>query len=247
MSSGTDRVLRWDGLVNGRDLGGFATEHGPIQPHRLVRSASVHTLTATGWQALLGHGIRTIIDLRHEWEINEAPIPLDLHPSEVTIVQLPLEPAGYIEKWSKRGDQWKLATPHYLGEFMADHADRVGMVLEAMANAEPGGVLIHCFSGRDRAGLTVAMLLDLVGVEHELIAADYWISFDRPKSVEAELGLAKQSSQESPERAEYTNILIDLLRSHPATGCFVDPETADATRSRLTKRLCTVGNATSVD
>ena len=63
MASGHDRNLNWDGLLNGRDLAGIHTGHGPILQGRLVRSASVHTLSATGWQELLDHGIRSVVDL----------------------------------------------------------------------------------------------------------------------------------------------------------------------------------------
>lgn len=142
----------------------------------------------------------------------------------------------------------ELATPHYLHEFMTDHAHRVGTVLEAIVDAEPGGVLIHCFSGRDRAGLTVAMLLDLLGVDHELIAADYWISFDRPQSVEAELGKPTSPVESPPRRSNYTEIMTDVLRKHAATTCFTDPSAAEAARIALSERLCaTTPNRASVD
>ena len=41
---------------------------------------------------------------------------------------------------------------------------------EVLADADPGGVLVHCSAGRDRTGQVVAMLLQLVGVEPETIA-----------------------------------------------------------------------------
>src|SRR5207237_7384320 len=45
-------------------------------------------------------------------------------------------------------------------------------VLTSVAEAE-GGVLFHCFAGKDRTGLVAAMLLSLAGVPAEHIAADY--------------------------------------------------------------------------
>jgi protein-tyrosine phosphatase len=45
-------------------------------------------------------------------------------------------------------------------------------VFEAIAAAE-GGVVFHCFAGKDRTGLVAAMLLELAGVDHTGIAADY--------------------------------------------------------------------------
>ena len=47
-----------------------------------------------------------------------------------------------------------------------------------MARAEPGGVLIHCVGGKDRAGQLAMLLLALAGVAAEEIAADYVASGD---------------------------------------------------------------------
>ena len=238
MESGVHRSLPWDGLLNGRDLGGIPTSHGAIEPRRLVRSASVHTLSGQGWHALVDHGIRTVIDLRHGWEIEEASTPAHLRRSEVEVVAVPLEPPGYIEAWSTRADRWKLTTPLYYHEFLAEHGHRVGTVLAAIAGARPGGVLLHCYSGRDRVGLSIAMLLDLLGVDHDIIAADHWLSFDRPRSVEADLGKAESPGKPTPDRGEYATIISDVLSTHPAPMCFAELAAADEIRSALVARLC---------
>ncbi len=238
MDSEDDRSLRWDGLLNGRELGGIPTAHGPVKLRRLVRSASVHTLSGDGWQELVNYGIRTIIDLRHQWEIDEASPPAHLRRSEVEVLSVPLEPPGYIESWSGREDQWKLTTPLYYHEFMAEHGPRVGSVLTAIANAQPGGVLLHCYGGKDRVGLSIAMLLDLLGADHDAIAADHWLSFDRPKSIEAELGKTESPNKPTPQRSEYASIVNNVLNAHPATTCFADPTNANDIRSTLSERLC---------
>jgi protein-tyrosine phosphatase len=45
------------------------------------------------------------------------------------------------------------------------------------ARAPEGGVLIHCHAGKDRTGIVVALLLSLVGVPDDAIAADYALSY----------------------------------------------------------------------
>lgn len=233
-----DRSLGWDGLLNGRELGGIPTAQGTIKLRRLVRSASVHTLSADGWQALVDYGIRTVIDLRHQWEIDEASTPQHLRRPEVEVLSVPLEPPGYIETWSAREDRWKLTTPLYFDEFMADHSHRVGTALTAIAAAQPGGILLHCYGGKDRVGLSIAMLLDLLGTDHEAIAADHWQSFDRPKSIEAELGKAESPNKPAPRRSEYASIVNDVLSAHSATTCFANPTIANDVRFALGERLC---------
>ena len=55
--------------------------------------------------------------------------------------------------------------------------------IEAVAEAAEGVVVVHCFAGKDRTGLTCAMLLRLAGVGIEDIAADYGLSGDNIRSI----------------------------------------------------------------
>src|SRR6185312_2228342 len=45
--------------------------------------------------------------------------------------------------------------------------------------AAPGGVAFHCVGGRDRCGQVTMLLLALLGVSPEVIAADYLLSAER--------------------------------------------------------------------
>jgi protein-tyrosine phosphatase len=53
---------------------------------------------------------------------------------------------------------------------------RVAEIMSAIERAPEGGVLVHCHAGKDRTGLVCALLLELVGVERETVAADYALS-----------------------------------------------------------------------
>ncbi len=240
MAGRRDRSLAWDGLLNGRDLGGIHTAHGPIVPRRLVRSASVHTLSAAGWQQLVAHGIRTVVDLRSDREIQEAAVPAELRRDEVAMLHEPVEPPGYVAAWRQREDRWKLSSPFYFDEFMAEHADRVGAVIKAIAAAPPGGVLVHCYAGKDRAGLIVAMMLDLLGVDREAIIDDHWISFDRSRSIESHLGKAEAPGKPAPDRDTYAAVMEHVLTTHPTVGCFADSDEARRVRRQLVESLCGV-------
>lgn len=233
-----DRTVGWAGLVNGRDLGGLATGDGrPIQRLKLVRSASPHTLSPAGWRQLADAGVRTIIDLRHDREIAETPIRDVDRPTSVAHVVVPMEPPGYIGAWSARGDRWKLGTPLYYGEFLATNGGRVVSVLNAVAEAPPGGVLLHCGSGRDRAGLAVAMLLDLLGVDHQTIVDDHWLSYDRPVPIEVEMGKQSTLAARPLSREDHADALHFILRQQPAIGCYDNRPASEAARERLAERL----------
>jgi protein-tyrosine phosphatase len=57
---------------------------------------------------------------------------------------------------------------------LLDHnAARIAAVVDAVATAPPGPVLVHCFGGCDRTGVLVALLLSVAGVAPGIIAADF--------------------------------------------------------------------------
>lgn len=160
--------LAWEGCFNIRDLGGLRSPDGrSLRPGALVRADSPHLLTAAGWQALQDHGVRTLIDLRNDDECVD-----NVWPPTVTRVHVPLDGVEDKEFW----DYWaagRHGTPIYYQPFMQRFPQRVAAVLQAIAEAPPGGVLVHCVIGRDRTGLILLLLLALLGVDPEAIADDY--------------------------------------------------------------------------
>jgi hypothetical protein len=49
-------------------------------------------------------------------------------------------------------------------------------ILRSMAEAPPGGILFHCFAGKDRTGVIAALLLTVAGVDRHSIIEDYVLS-----------------------------------------------------------------------
>ena len=49
-------------------------------------------------------------------------------------------------------------------------------IFEAILEPDALPALVHCAAGKDRTGLTIALLLELVGVPREIISADYALS-----------------------------------------------------------------------
>ena len=76
------RDLVWDGLLKVRDLGGHPTEDGgETKFDSVVRADSVRQLSDEGWRALVDYGMKTVVDLRTNEEL-EADPPAEL-PVEV--------------------------------------------------------------------------------------------------------------------------------------------------------------------
>jgi protein-tyrosine phosphatase len=68
------RELAWEGCLNVRDLGGLPTEDGGETRYgRVVRADSVRQLTDAGWQAVADYGVRTVVDLRGDYELRDDP------------------------------------------------------------------------------------------------------------------------------------------------------------------------------
>jgi len=179
----TSRHLSWDGTWNARDLGGLPTRGGMTKPGALVRSEQLTEMTDEGWSDLARHGVRTLIDLRNGHQIS--PGEQDPPPS-VVITSIPIEEGleedDEFAEWMQDG--W-LGTPLYYGRFVERWPDRCARAVGSVADAQPGGVVVTCGKGSDRTGLVVALILDLLGVDRDLIVEDYLQTAMRLQSVRA--------------------------------------------------------------
>jgi hypothetical protein len=66
----------------------------------------------------------------------------------ITSLHLPLDGIADREFWDEWASDWRFGTPVYYGPHLARFPERSVAVLEAIAAAEPGGVLFHCMGGR---------------------------------------------------------------------------------------------------
>jgi protein-tyrosine phosphatase len=169
------RDLVWDGCINVRDLGGHRTEDGrETRFGAVVRADSVRKLSPAGWEALVAHEIRTIVDLRFHSEL-EADPPLDL---PVDVVHVPVFPEPSPE-WKEIDAIGDAAGPGaagiraVYGELLRRRPSGFAEAVTAVARATDGGVVVHCTAGKDRTGLVSALLLRLAGVPIDDIAVDY--------------------------------------------------------------------------
>src|SRR5688500_8340242 len=164
------RHLDWEGCLNLRDLGGHPTEDGGLTAWgAFVRGDTLCGLTETGRGALLGYGIRTVIDLRSSEEITREPNPFAALPHVVSYLHQPLNDPATESRLSVTAS----ATERYL--LMVDAAGtagRLAAIFASMAGAPPGGVLFHCFAGRGRTGIVAALLFCLAGVGTGVLVRD---------------------------------------------------------------------------
>lgn len=169
------QVLKFPRLLNARDLGGHETRDGSQTRWKaFVRTDDLGLLTPEATLAVAGYGVRTVIDLRWSRETQTKPHPFLEHRHGVRYLHISL--------LGENEDHWLTCCPadvtkEMWGCVVLDHAqDGIRNVMRAIASAPAGGVLFHCYAGKDRTGVIAALLLALADVRPELIAADYTAS-----------------------------------------------------------------------
>lgn len=242
----TERVLTWEGCLNVRDLGGHPTADGrETRFGAVVRADSVRHLTPAGWDALVDYGVRTIVDLRRHDELERDP-PLDV---PVDVAHVPLDDPPYYDElqtlWRQKGDDDRGVYETYVRmlELLAPNFARA---IETVADAPEGAVVVHCFAGKDRTGLTCAMLLRLAGVGVDDIADDYGLSADNIRAIIDPWADAARDAQEralrlrigsSPPQVMH-DVLAELERRHGGVdGYLREAGVAEDTLERVRSRL----------
>lgn len=165
------RALTVEGLVNARDLGGLPLIGGGTTPHGVFfRSEDVDAVTPRGWDELHALGVRTVVDLRQDAERER---DRRRRPDWLVTAHVDLDGLENTDFWSGYADNGLWGTAAYFLPHIAAMPERAGAALAAVADADEGGVLFHCMSGRDRTGLVAMLLLTLVGAEPDAIVDDY--------------------------------------------------------------------------
>jgi protein-tyrosine phosphatase len=175
------RDLAWDGCLNVRDLGGHRTEDGGETRYgAVVRADSIRQLTDAGWASAVDYGVRTVVDLRMEQELEaDPPAELPVDVVHVSFFDEDEEAFAEVEAVAAAAPDYATATRDVYLFFVERFRRNVAAAIAAVARAPEGGVVVHCMGGKDRTGLVTAFLLHLAGVDDEQIAADYALSEER--------------------------------------------------------------------
>jgi protein-tyrosine phosphatase len=246
------RDLVWDGCLNVRELGGLPTgDGGETRLGAVVRADSVRQLSDEGWEALVAHGIRTVVDLRgHDERADDPPAELP-----VEVVHVPFfeatdaewhEIAAELEAAARAAPDAATATRDVYLIFLERFRQNVAAAVRAVAHAPEGGVVIHCVGGKDRTGLLSAFLLHLAGVDDELIASDYALSEERLRprheawfaAAESEEELTRLRRIAQTPAASMTGVFSELDRRYGGVheylrGAGVTDEELELVRARL--------------
>lgn len=178
-----ERRVPLEGAHNFRDLGGYRTASGAaVRWGRLFRSDHLGALTDADLEVLRRLGVALVVDYRG--------------PHEQATTPSRIEPDGRIRRHDRAiGDGtvegvslWDAILDGSLAGF--DEADLAafylttlersagvfGEVLSMLAEPDHLPAVFHCTAGKDRTGLTAALLLGALGVDDGQILDDYELS-----------------------------------------------------------------------
>jgi len=190
-----ERRIMLAGATNFRDLGGYETTDGKtVRWRRVFRADALQDLTPEDIAILLELKLGHVFDLRTDMEIEVfGTNPLSEHG--VLHHHVPFHPQVGRER-----DQ-AATIPSF-----DDHAAFAALYLDMLENAGPSlarifthlaeeseaSAVFHCAGGRDRTGMTAALLLGLLGVPREIIEEDYALTGQYLMFVEARLEKMRQ-------------------------------------------------------
>lgn len=162
------RHVELPGVVNLRDVGGLPlSDGGRVRRNRLFRGAAPGTLRpeATAW--FDASPIDTVFDLRTLDERTRLPDDLGTQRA-VNQVHLPLL------EGSLQANLAGLPTLPDLYRSLLDHDAAVFVrIARALAIRPTAAVLVHCTAGKDRTGITAALILLAIGTQQDAVVTDY--------------------------------------------------------------------------
>lgn len=170
--------------INPRELGGLTgLNNRKIQMHRLLRTGDLSKMSLKDRQLLKDYGVVKIIDLRSKSESISHPDPqidgiqnisLPLSSEEGTLGgenNLKQEAKSYNENPHAA---FKMMCDHYRDHVIEAHdQETVRQVLKILSETDEGAVIFHCTEGKYRTVFVALFVLNILGVDLEVIRQDY--------------------------------------------------------------------------
>lgn len=230
MTTTGPKRIALDGPANFRDLGGYPTLDGRRLRHgRVFRSDSLsHMSDADARHVAEVLGVATVVDLRagHEVEtFGHGP----LGTFGVSVHHLPIvdeTSPDRVERAPDAVDPSTLGLDRIYSMMLERFGGRFAAVLRVLAEPTNQPVVFHCAAGKDRTGLVAALLLAVLGVDDEIISADYAITAERmdelvvrhrARAAEAG-GVAEVAESHFAAEASVMRAVLERLRSEHTSG-----------------------------
>lgn len=203
----------FDKLYNFRDLGGHIGNNGrPIKKGRLLRSGNLASLTEKDVETLkTTYNLKNIIDLRTRSEKEKDPdveVPGTIYydfdffqGSDDVLATGSSNQLQSLRTITQVNDMMKNLYSSFITD--AGVCLKLREILQILLNTPQGSTLWHCFAGKDRAGITAAVILTILGVNKTDIFADYEVTNQ----------MRKKENEEILDRLSKQNISEEMLEA----------------------------------
>ena len=187
MNANLPRHIALQGALNFRDFGGYPTTDGQrLRWRRLFRSDRLSSLTPEDYALLNDLNIQVVCDLRRPSELERAPTQW-ASENAPELLHLPLlSETQFASLERTRKDipisNDVLAVRQVMIEIYRFLVTDESVfpwylqMLETLVELEDGGILIHCSGGKDRTGVSCALIQTLLGVERRQVFEDFMLS-----------------------------------------------------------------------
>lgn len=167
-----NRHYTFENLFNVRDIGGYKTLNNfYTKERRYIKGTAKGTLKEEEKELLYNLGIRVIVDLRTKREIESTPHPLKDY-KDICYYNIALTDSF------EHGDREEVNSLSYLYLDLVDHAKKeFKEVFKLLAKKTKDVVYLNCTSGKDRTGVLVYLLFEVVGVSLTDIIENYSESY----------------------------------------------------------------------
>jgi protein-tyrosine phosphatase len=246
-----ERTITFEGCLNFRDLGGYATRDGRVvRWRRLFRSDSLHRMSAADVTRLLDElGVVTVVDLRTRTERERGgPVPAEASGT-TRALHVPMIDELFADPGARprRGGHLTDMGEGYAA-MLGLAGEQVATVLRLLADPDVYPAVFFCAAGKDRTGVLAAIVLAVLGVDDDDIVADYALTDSVARAIleraSRELPLYEDLWKSLPPDARgaparvMRSMLAAIEREHGSTLGFVEalgvgPEVVENVRHRL--------------
>jgi len=211
-----EEVLRLASVDNFRDVAGpgYPTQDGGVVRRGVFYRSNQLRLSEEDTRALVGIGLRCVVDLRARVEIDRHPDP-EVEGAEwhhFDVMGIPMD-----EIASLRDSDGAVAVMHRVYRSFVEvpsSREAFGALFRHLAAGGPQ--LFHCTAGKDRTGWVAALLLHVAGVDDDTIARDYLLTNERTSRSRArvEQSLAHHLGEDAVNLFQPTLLAdLDYLRT----------------------------------
>ena len=170
------RHLPLEGVYNLRDPGGYRTTDGrSVRWGVLFRSSDLADISAGDREQINALGIKTVCDLRSDRERTQRPDPqFSAWQSDSRCNTFDLSKQGLTPKPSPDTD-WRGVMVGFYSHIGKMYAPQFRALFDDLKqNKTP--LLFHCTAGKDRTGVSAALVLLALGVPKDTVLDDYLLT-----------------------------------------------------------------------